>query len=295
MEERIKKYIYSAQIPLLNIAQIVLVLFSSFYASTLTWSILVPEDFKAPSAFSTAVSRLPASSINEQQVSLKSLNLFGSYVEEQADQTEVIDVPVTSLKFKLQGVFAAKDAKAGTAIISNNSGESITVIVGGNVFDQALLASVYSDRIILDRRGVYETLYFELPDPSETRVGGSTINTIARPDDTKPAIASQSLLSGSTNEVIAEIRELAYSDPQSLVDRMGLEASDEGYQVTRRARQLLFLGLRPGDSIVSVNDISVGDVQQDAALIDQVISGGEVKIEIQRGNRRFSIYQAIPQ
>lgn len=300
MDERVKKILFAAEVPMLNLAQVAVVLLTAFFGAQLTWGIIAPEEAKAPSAFGATVSSVSSSSPGGTKVSLKALNLFGLYVEEdQGVQDEAIDVPITSLKLKLQGVFAAKDPKKGTAIISNQSGESISVAVGGNVFEQALLAAVYNDRIILDRRGVFETLYFELPDPSvagqRAPTGGTSNTGISRPDPPKPQIEESPLLSGSTNEIVTELRELAYSNPQSLVDRMGLEASDDGYQVTRRARQLLFLGLRPGDTIVSVNDMSVGNVQQDAALIDQVLSGGEVKIEIQRGNRRFSIYQAIPQ
>jgi len=300
MDENVRKIIYAAEIPLVNFAQFVVILLTAFYASQLTWSLLAPQETNVATVFGVAQSKTPAVSSTGTQISLKSLKLFGNYVEEsQETQDDIIDVPVTSLKLKLQGVFAAKDPKAGTAIIANQSGESITIAVGSSVFEQAILASVYNNRIILDRLGVFETLYFELPDSAAgAYVEPSRVlsnNDMSTPDPSNASVSDRPLLVGSTSEVITELRELAYSNPQSLVDRMGLEASDEGYQVTRRARQLLFLGLRPGDTIVSVNDMSVGNVQQDAALIDQVLAGGEVKIEIQRGNRRFSIYQAIPQ
>jgi general secretion pathway protein C len=55
------------------------------------------------------------------------------------------------------------------------------------------------------------------------------------------------------------------------------------------------VGLRPGDIVTSVNDQPVGNIQSDQMLLNQVLqTGGELKIQIRRGSRSFTIYQSIP-
>lgn len=290
MDDLLKKYATLLTIPTLNAGLFLVSVLGAYYLANLTWILFSPNPVVNVKPIQIASDKVSTTS----RVTDSAFLVFGQYTQiEQATSEQVIDVPVTNLKLTLQGVFASNNPEEGSAIIGNASGKSDFVSVGGDVFEQALLAKVYEDRIILDRKGIFETLFFEIPDPATQ----SNNVTTAPPSNTGRQVDSRAISaqSSSAADVIAEMRELAYSNPQSLIDRMGLEAGVDGYQVTRRARQLLFLGLRPGDRIVSVNDNSVGNVNQDVALLDQVLSSGEVKIEIQRGNRRFSIYQTLPQ
>ena len=102
-------------------------------------------------------------------------------------------------------------------------------------------------------------------------------------------------LATSVRGMVDYVSQRANEDPEAFIQEMGLQATDGGYQVTRRARQLQMVGLRPGDVVTAVNDQPVGNVQSDQALLNQVLqTGGELKLQIRRGSRSFTIYQSIP-
>ena len=48
-------------------------------------------------------------------------------------------------------------------------------------------------------------------------------------------------------------------------------------------------GLLAGDLILSVNGRPVGDVQSDRSTFNNLLASGSVRIEVQRGERRFFV------
>lgn len=273
-------------------------------AARLTWYLIepVPELTVRPLQI-TGLSTVGSASSSETKEIAS--NLFGNYQPEAVEQVPVIEeAPETRLNLVLQGVFASDDPETGSAVISKKGGSGEFYTVGKDVFGQAVLRQVFSDRVILERNRQFETLKFE--DAPST--GGSistnpitgapsTRNERERGDNLPFRESSQDDNGGiedNIEQMLTDVRNEALENPEGLIRRMGLEVTDEGYQVTRRARQLMAFGLRPGDVVVSVNDQQVGNIAQDQLLIDQLSVGGDVKIEIQRGSRRFSIYHTIP-
>ena len=109
------------------------------------------------------------------------------------------------------------------------------------------------------------------------------------------AVANGGDLQSQVQGMVDYVTRRANEDPEGFVQEMGLEPTDGGYQVTRRARQLQMVGLRPGDVVTSVNDMQVGNIQTDQVMLNQILqTGGELKIQIRRGSRSFTIYQSIP-
>ena len=53
------------------------------------------------------------------------------------------------------------------------------------------------------------------------------------------------------------------------------------------------LGLQPGDVILSVNGQTLGNLNDDQMLLEQVTNSGQARLEIQRGNRRFVVNHTI--
>jgi general secretion pathway protein C len=278
-----------------------LLIITGVLAARLTWYLIepVPE---------LTVRPLPVTgSVMEQSPQSATVdvddNLFGEYQPEAVEAAPVIEAaPETRLNLVLQGVFASDNPENGSAVISKKGGSGDFFTTGKDVFGQAILRQVFSNRVILERNGQFETLKFE-----DTP---STGGTIASNSSAGRSIGNQSDRSGAApirepnrsnddvedniGQMLTDLRDEALDNPEGLIRRMGLEVTDDGYQVTRRARQLMAFGLRPGDVVVAVNDQQVGNIAQDQLLIDQLSVGGDVKIEIQRGSRRFSIYHTIP-
>jgi general secretion pathway protein C len=233
-----------------------------------------------------------------------SREFFGAVADvEEVGETPAIDVPETKLNLTLQGVMARGDGQ-GFAVIGEGRGSGRVFGVGEDIFGQALLAEVFGDRVVLDRRGQFEILRYE-------QVSSDAILQSVNPNENSlpaPAESFREALSQANAEVangadlqaqvqgmVEYVNRRANEDPEGFVAEMGLEPSAEGYQVTRQARQLQMVGLRPGDVVTSVNDMPVGNIQNDQVLLNQVLQvGGEIKIQIRRGSRAFTIYQTIP-
>ena len=58
---------------------------------------------------------------------------------------------------------------------------------------------------------------------------------------------------------------------------------------------MLQAGLQEGDLILSVNGLPVGDIRNDAALLDETLAQSQVRVEIQRNDRRFFLSVPVPQ
>lgn len=266
-----------------------------------TWLFLSPaEEIKAAritSASSIAQSQGTNWSKLARDISVR--EFFGEEVEqEKAPTQEVVEAPETKLAFTLQAVIAEGEGQ-GFAVIAQRSGVGKVFGVDDDLFGQASLSAVYGDRVIIDRRGQLETLRYEqikslvvLQAAEREDPAGSLKEAI---DKANKAASEDGDIRAPVQDVVSYVTQKVNENPEAFMREMGLEPTDSGYQVTRRARQLQMVGLRPGDVVTSVNDTPVGNISSDQVLLSQVLqSGGEVKIQIKRGSRSFTIYQSIP-
>lgn len=287
---------------------VLLVFLSAIWAARFTWLWLEPvSQITAPTIRPAAASNSNGGGDLEQLAQrLASRELFGEFEVEEAVQEEQrpVEAPDTQLRLTLQAVLAEAGDGAGFAIIAQRNGQSKAFGVGDDVFGQAELAAVYGNRVILNRNGQMETLRYERSESSqllqplevEAPPGAEPDQAFEETfDQAQEEVNSGADMQAQVEQVANYIQQRANSDPEGLLNEVGLEATGEGYRVTRRARQLQMAGLRPGDIVTAVNDNPVGNISQDQALLNQIMqSGGELKIQIQRGSRTFTIYQSIP-
>lgn len=277
---------------------LILVGISAVLAARLSWVIIDrPAPVSAPRIEPAgAAASAQHSDLEALGRQLAEQPLFGRYVaEEEQLAVAPIDAPDTQLRLVLQAVVARGAEGQGFAVIAQRNGQSDAFGVGEQVFGQAQLAAVYGDRVLLSRNGSMETLRYERNESNATLQPLEQDNNSAPSRSVNPANGQGVAIQQQVEQMVSYVRERAASDPQALLDEVGLEASDNGYRVTRRARQLQMAGLRPGDIVTAVNDNPVGNMAQDQALLNQILqSGGELKIAIQRGSRTFTIYQSIP-
>lgn len=93
--------------------------------------------------------------------------LFGNETkdaEETVASTE--NLPATNLRLYLRGVLAAEGDFPGSALVEDDKGRTEVYLIGDELPGNARLHAVFPTRVVLERSGKLENLYF--PDP-ETR------------------------------------------------------------------------------------------------------------------------------
>ncbi|MBE0485665.1 type II secretion system protein N [Marinobacter sp.] len=105
---------------------------------------------------------------NVPNLQLASLTLFGSAAEsDDAPELDTDNLPETNLRLALRGVMAADGEFPGSALIEDDKGNTEAYIVGNDLPGNARLHTVFPNRVIIERAGKLENLYFpELDDRS---------------------------------------------------------------------------------------------------------------------------------
>jgi general secretion pathway protein C len=247
-------------------------------------------------------------------------NLFGETGVQPVATPRVFDAPETRLRLTLEGLFQADDPNRSAAIVAERNQPGELFLVGDRLPGDAVLAEVHRDRIVLRRGAVYETLRFS-DEPSTARAAGPEPPL---PDYDEPAdpgyeddmpvdelpveyleeqssgqIDPQSTSLSAVRDTVQQYRERLDRDPEGTLSELGVtpvaEDSAAGYRLDALAQHpaLRQAGLQSGDVILSVNGNPVGNIEQDRRGIDDVLAEGSVRVEIQRGGRRFFITTSL--
>lgn len=92
----------------------------------------------------------------------------------------------------------------------------------------------------------------------------------------------------------SSIIEGAQQDPERILARYGLRIVDNGYMVTGNARLLMAASLRPGDVVVAVDGVPVGDPAIDARRLQSVISKTSLQVEVLRDGQAIRLNYRLP-
>lgn len=290
-----------------------------FFVENLSDAAIAPEPVR--------VSSRPAA---RPTIDIAGLDLFGT-VESVAVEQEVVDAPETKLNLELQGVFTADDPEQSTAIVAERNKTGELFRIGDRLPGNAILDAVFNDHILIKRGSRVEKLMFadaslrqqftagsQQSAPSGNRrvtavppasgAGDSRLENIReRIAERRREAAERFEASGgqgagqvSAGERMRQYRERARNNPQAVLSELGVSAvssgESKGYRIDGSVpgAALQQTGLRQGDVILSVNGRPVGNVTSDQALIDQAMSAGRVRVEVQRGERRFFLTVPVP-
>ncbi len=201
----------------------------------------------------------------------------------------------TSLGLTLLGVVISTDPASSSAILSSELEPATVYVVGDSVASTAVLDSVFVDHVVLKVDGRQETLSFPeniqspaaAPDPVTS--GVDALRALA----TGETDAATDATDGSDDYVdpvtmMERYRTEMQNDPQTALDDLGLQPTDQGYQVGDGAPDtLLQAGLQPGDVIAKVNGQQVGNIEQDQSYFDEVMASGRARIEVLRNGQRI--------
>ena len=255
-----------------------------------------PETATAPQAAAPSQSSRATAGVDLGNI-LKA-HLFGRAPDDQQDRalqpTEETRLPLT-----LQGVFVAEPASDSAAIIARKGQAGRLYAIGDDVPGNATLRAVQAEQVILLRAGQHETLTFpkfkrfrRVQASSPTASADHRPPSAAEPEDESPRESAQ--------ELVERYRERLNDNPEELLEELAVTPVSQGEAAGYRVGNLANLpnlsqtGLRAGDLILSVNGRPVGDVQADRSSINNLLASGSVRIEVQRGERRFFVTTSLP-
>ncbi len=209
----------------------------------------------------------------------------------KAIQPESTPQPVgeTGLGLTLLGVTLSNPASQSRAIIAGgDSGRADSYAIGSSITATATLAEVTRTHVLLQVDGRLETLSFAKPGDKPADPGGLDLRSmIPSATEANPPLAND------PDAVIARYRAAILQNPQSVMDRLGLEATADGYRISDAASPgVRQAGFRPGDLVTSVNGQKVGDVARDQRYFDDVAASGKARVELLREGQ--SIIMTFP-
>lgn len=225
----------------------------------------------------------------EAALATPSSTLFG------AATSDLAAIKKTQLKWVLKGVFPTEYPHQGMAVIALANGQEALYETGDRLWDDVSLIAVYPDYIVIERNGSQESLYFaEQADANDTLLVTKDSDV-----DTSLPLPSLDQIEASTPTIRADLSEQwpqyvqqFQEQPEALLNKLGVTQTDQGYQLNDKfsASQL---GLKAGDTIISINGQAIGSGQPDPELLQSLKSSPDIRLEVERGNQRVFINFSI--
>lgn len=294
------------------------------YLAQLLWLVLSGVDqppFQTTQA-SPSVSQNGQLSVNV--AAMQEWHLFGREEVKKTVEPIAQEAPKTTLKLELLGVFLGQEGALSTAIIGEIGQTPSSYKEGDFIASGVTLKEVHADKVILNRSGRYETLAFtistgggegvKMPSTvsdadrfSETRrrflqrSSSSNRANVSRNTTTAQSQLGKMVQSGNAyapNEIISALQEDLEQNPESAISDMGLVTTPGtgGYVIGASAPKDLLktVGLRVGDRVQSVDGQPISGGPGDAALIQSAMQKNNVRVEVQRGTRTFTVNVPVP-
>ncbi len=124
-------------------------------------------DFWQSETAAEAVASLPVTQNNRQtdhqvpDLSLGSVTMFGNEDQARAaPEADIDNLPETNLKLVLRGVMSASGDFPGSALVEDNKSQTEAYLVGDELPGNAILRTVRHDRVVIERSGALENLFF---------------------------------------------------------------------------------------------------------------------------------------
>lgn len=199
-----------------------------------------------------------------------------------AISAEAGPVAATLGDLTLRGVILARPAEQSSALIAEGGREMRPVAIGESLSGGAVLESVASDHAVLVVGGRRERLGFPEAAPSGSGVATirASIPGLSATQTGAPAPAA------TPTETVDLYRQKIADNPQTVVDELGVTPGPDGYRVGQNlASNVRRAGLQPGDLVVRINGIAVGDIEQDRLNFETIAASGRARVEVMRDDR----------
>jgi general secretion pathway protein C len=190
------------------------------------------------------------------------------------------NAPDTTMNLVLAGTIATNDPKHGLAIIGQTAATAKVYSVGDAVNGGATLHAVYTDRVLLERGGVIESLAL----PRQALAGGAGPSAYVPPARINGANANP-----GSQALADNVRRLIARDPGVVSEVMRPQqvfqnGQMRGFRVYpgRNRQQFTKLGLQPGDLVTSVNGTALDDPARGNEIFRTIGTSDSVRVTIER-------------
>jgi general secretion pathway protein C len=214
---------------------------------------------------------------------ITSAHLFGEAPVESRPQQDAATAQQTSLPLVLVGIIAADNPEDGLAILGENAAGAKVYAVGDNVPGGAKLHQVLTDKVIIDRNGVLESLML----PRSLQSGSAPPSTAALQTEAP---------------IMDRMRKLITNDPGLMADIMRPQpvfaaGKQKGYRVYPGRNRQAFqrLGLRPGDLVMAINGTPLDDPARGQEIFSTLGASSEAHITVMRGGQQQDLTLNIAQ
>jgi general secretion pathway protein C len=207
-------------------------------------------------------------------------HLFGEAGAEPINTA--IDAPETQLNLQLRGTIAAGDETMAHAIIADGDGKDKVFFINDTLPGGAVLHEVYTDRVILNRGGVLETL--RLPRTSKSLGSQPMPSPIPAFGDENPVAEADAM------------QQMMQADPASFTDILRPQpympnGELKGYRVYpgRDRRRFAALGLRPGDLVTAINGQALDNLQSGMEVFRNLGGAAQIAVTIERNGSPMTL------
>ncbi|MDX1755559.1 MAG: type II secretion system protein N [Marinobacter sp.] len=166
----------------------------------------------------SAQAQAAAQEAQAPSISLADVELFGTASSATSQVTNTENLPETNLRLYLRGVLAAEGDFPGSALIEDDSNTTESYLVGDELPGNATLRSVHANRVIIERSGKLENLYFpDLEDSSgmefaeesdATAAGSATTAPTRTPAFERPVISTPEAAEQRREEIRQRLEQL---------------------------------------------------------------------------------------
>ncbi len=237
---------------------------------------LVPADLSGNRA-------LPRVQPGTGLVSISPYHLFGDF--DNSATVSHRDAPQSALNLQIRGLLASGDPKQGFAIISDSSGAEGVYRVGAVLPGNARVEEIYSDRVVISRDGSFESL----------RLPGGAVDSPEHQWVIDAAPAADEGQNGPRILTVAlpQLRAHLALNTAAMTNTYGLiPVNTGGYRLSlgRGASRIAELGLQSGDIIEAANGVRLNDQAAVENVIQQVMKGQRLILQIRRNGQVQEIY-----
>lgn len=271
--------------------------------SGLFWLLFPVPDMQQPTRLAAPpMESTVKTNANVDLAALKSLSeQFGESVAapvevvEEVEPEPELDAATTKLNLKLQGVITSNDQKLGSAIIADGKDQSL-YFVGEEIANKrgVKLARVLEQRVILDNKGNFESLWLYSEDDFKKSSRKSSSRRV--PVNRSPVSSRKSELEDSPQPNTISAKARRDQLPKSVGDVVRFSVHREGgkmvgYRIRPGRDRELFeqVGLKTNDIVTSVNGIEVNDPTQIREVYKSLKTATEAQLTVMREGETYSI------
>lgn len=249
--------------------EIILVVGSAYIIARLIWLLAFGASATQIGVGAPTVSRVGPLQI-DLQVDVDRLPSALLFADRTNRETELVrpvaEIPETQLNLVLRGVRSGQDATTGTAIIQASDNSQRNYRVDDEIQDGVILTNVYTDRVIIRRNGVSETLRL-------------------RTDDAPGASSSRSG-SSSSGQMVSDLFQ---------VEPVIRGSSLIGYRISTNASQMMqVFGLNADDIITAVDETRLADVEDVAEFFEGLAGRDRITLSVLRGGVPMTLQVDLP-